>query len=553
MEPISQDDFNELSDYYLEHPEEFVRDVLGATPWEKQVEIIQAIFKYSIVAVKTANSIGKTYIAARIALTYLMLHRDSIVVTTAPTFRQVRDALWREIRSAVKQAELHGFKLTNEEVSQTGLNIDTKWYAIGVSTSTPDNMRGYHANHLLVVVDEAGGVEDQIFNGVRSITTNVNNKILLIGNPTRPDGEFFRAFDKTSRAKQFTISAFDTPNFIANDIRTVDDLVARFTPPPDLSDDQRRDHYETTKHSLRLPYEELTHPGDIYLKYLDWGADSPAWQSLVMGEFPSQGEQALIPADLVRMAMEMHGIDEATGKTMAELSGWKIPDGPPEYGMDVARFGPDLNVLTPRRGGWVDTQIVWNKKGDEKLDVDESADRILRVINPLDYNTVLNIDDTGLGGGTTATLNRQRRAAMQGSEPAHQYRLVPYNMASKLFMRQPDKFHDITSELYWNLRTWFYKKQIALHPDTQLYNELIARRWTITPQGKIKVESKEEYKKRTGGKSPDKSDSLALAFSSGDRAAYTRSPITDSQTAQPVVHPITSGIGSYSSGLGRQF
>lgn len=520
---ITTEQFKKLHGHYLEHPAEFVSDILCATPWTKQVEIIDAVFKYSTVAVKTCNSVGKSYIAARIAITYLMLYQNSIVVTTAPTWNQVTNVLWREIRSAVKQAErVTGIKLTDNEVNQAGLNIDTKWYAIGVSTSTPDNMMGFHADHLLVIVDEAGGVDDLMFNGVRAITTNVNNKILLIGNPTTPDGEFHRAFGDSSRAKQYTISAFDTPNFTANGINTVDDLLEIFTPPPGTTLDQQIDHYEATKRAMKLPYPELIHPGDVYLKYIDWGPDSAAWQSLVLGEFPSQADQALFPANLVIEAMNMYGEsdyttkDPVTGKEVTtkipnyKLSGWNIPDGPRRYGQDMARFGMDLNVMSPRHGGWCEQQIIWNKKGQGKLDLMESADMILNVIDPLDDDTFVSIDDSGNGGGTTDRLRQISREEMASGRPAHRYKLIDFNFGKG--PNNPDKFHDITSELYWNLRTQFMNKAVALVYDEKLKNELLGRRWEITPQKKIKVESKQEYKDRTKGKSPDRSDSLALAF-----------------------------------------
>jgi hypothetical protein len=192
------------------------------------------------------------------------------------------------------------------------------------------------------------------------------------------------------------------------------------------------------------------------------------------------------------------------------------------YGQDMARFGNDLNVNTPRHGGWVEKQIVWNKKGDAKLDLMESAEQIVNIIDPLDSEVRVNIDDTGNGGGTTDRLRQLSRESMSGGKPAHRYQIVDYN-----FSRGPqnsDKFHDITSEMYWNLRTWFYNKQIALYWDQQLFDELVGRRWSITPQKKIKVESKDEYKKRTGGKSPDRSDSLALSFA--------RSMPTDKGTTQ---------------------
>lgn len=514
-ETISQTQFNGLHEHYLAHPSEFTSDILASKPWHMQVEIIDAVFKYSKVAVKTCNSVGKSYIAARIAIAYLMLHPDSIVVTTAPTWNQVVNVLWREMRTAVKNAErITGIKLVDGEVKQAGLDIDTKWYAVGVSTSTPDNMMGYHANHLLVIVDEAGGVDDLIYNGVRAITTNINNKVLLIGNPTTPDGEFHKAFGPRSTYKQYTISAFDTPNFTANNINNVDDLLAFFKAPEGVDE---LDFFEERKRQLAMPYPELIHPGTAYDRYWEWGEDSSAWQSLIMGEFPGQADQSLIPAYLVQQAMQMHGESEYTDPrtkvtrilSNAVINGWDIPYGPPVYGQDMARYGNDRSVLTPRRGGWVEKQITWSKSG-----TDESAEKILAVIDKLDDTVVVNIDDTGNGGGTTDHLRYLAEQDFYSGQPNHQYTLNAYD-----FSRGPtngEKFHDITSEIYWNLRSWFMNKKIALPYDEELFNELVGRRWELTPQKKIKVESKDDYKKRTKRKSPDRSDSLALAFAQNE-------------------------------------
>jgi phage terminase large subunit len=520
-------------------PHLFVRDILGANTWYMQDEIVKSVFKYKTTAVKTGNATGKSFIAARIVVTFLTLLPGSVVVTTAPTWRQVTDILWREIATAVK---LSKYKLTDNEVRQAGLDIAKDWYAVGLSTKYPENFFGYHADHILVVVDEAGGVPEPIFKGVKAITPNANARILYIGNPTNPSGTFYDAFNNPKLPiKRFTISAFQSPNFTANGIRDTQDLLALFTPPAGVNE---MEHVAEVQARLKYPYPALIDPATVYERFWEWGVDSPAWESLIMGEFPSQAEQALIPVDLVKMAMQMYGIDEDTGKTYAELSGWSIPDGPPEYGMDVARFGSDLNVLTPRRGGWVEEQIIWNKKGDAKLDLDESADRIVDIIDPLDHDLRLNIDDTGVGGGVTANLNRLGRQAMQSGNPAHQYQLVAYNMASKEYMEEPNRFNDINSELYWKLRTWFYKKQIALHEDKKLFDELVGRRWGVNKQnGKIMIEKKDDVKKRSGGRSPDRSDSLALAFAGGDRIGYTPLPQHERvERNEPTLRPITAGV-----------
>ena len=172
---LTPEDVDFLRAEYLKKPEDFVvTEVLGAEPWEMQVRTIKSVFENKITAVKTCNAVGKSFIAARIALTYLMLYEDSIVITTAPTWSQVTDVLWREIATAVKMSR---YQLTDEEVLQAGLNLGEKWYAVGRSPKRPENFFGYHADHILVIVDEAGGVEEPIFKGVAAITPNRNARM----------------------------------------------------------------------------------------------------------------------------------------------------------------------------------------------------------------------------------------------------------------------------------------------------------------------------------------------------------------------------------------
>lgn len=535
-EQITPKDFAFLHDFYLEHPDRFVAEVLGAQPWSMQNEIINSVFTYKITAVKTCNAIGKSYIAARIVIAYLMLHPNSIVVTTAPTWRQVTDVLWREIGTAVKQSK---FKLSDVEAGQAGLSLASDWYAVGLSTKRPENFFGYHADHILVVVDEAGGVEEPIFKGVQAITPNVNARVLVIGNPTNPGGTFYDYFNKPELgANCFTVSAFDTPNFTDTNIHTIEDLLTLFTPRNGISQPNwtKRVNEELAKRMNPI-YRGLIDPSVVYARYHEWGPDSPAWQALIMGEFPSQAEQALIPAELVTQAMQMSGVDKDSGKTYAELSGWEIPDGPPEFGQDMARYGTDSTVCFPRHGGWVEQPIAWNK-----VSLMESADRILKIIDPMDFNTRLNIDDTGNGGGTTDRLRQIKNELLHAAKPVHQYMIAAYNFSSKENMTDPDKFADITSELYWNLRSWFMKKRIALPKNSRLFDELVGRRWFINRQGKIQVESKDDYKKRTGGKSPDFADALALAFAGGLRQKHTYEEVRQQPEQEAIIKPYTSGL-----------
>jgi phage terminase large subunit len=514
----------EIRAIYEPQPHLLVRDIFGATTWSAQDDIVQSVFRNKITCVKTCNAVGKSYIAARVALAYLTIYPGSIVVTTAPTWRQVKDVLWREFAVAVKRSKM---PLTKKEVKQAGLDIAEDWYAVGLSTKYPENFFGYHADRILVIVDEAGGVEEPIFKGVNAITPNINARVLLIGNPTNPSGTFFDYFNKPELgATCFTISAFQSPNFTATGITSVEKLLKVFTVPAGSGYDQaewiRMVNIELQKR-MDQKFAPLIDPSVVFSRYHEWGPDSPAWQALVLGEFPSQAEQSLIPMNIAQMAFGMGGKDQETGKTFAELSGWNIPDGPERYGVDMARFGGDRTVVTPRHGGWVRKQIAWNR-----IDLMTSADRIVDIIDTDDPLGRVNIDDTGNGGGTTDRIMQKSKERVAQDEPAYEFRLAAYNMSSKERMAEPLRYYDVTSEQYWNLRNWFVKKKIAFEDyDQELYDELVGRRWGIV-NGKIKVESKDEYRKRTNGKSPDKSDSLALSFA-GEKPDGTTHDVTTKQ------------------------
>lgn len=83
---------------YSKRPVEWVREFLGGDPWEKQEEILRALAGPERVTVRACHGVGKTWTAAGAALWFLYTRQPSVVLTTAPTLRQVREVLWREIR-----------------------------------------------------------------------------------------------------------------------------------------------------------------------------------------------------------------------------------------------------------------------------------------------------------------------------------------------------------------------------------------------------------------------------------------------------------------------
>src|SRR3954452_5124114 len=164
----------------------FCDRILGAKLWGKQREIAQAIVDTQFVYVPSCHASGKSYVAAQIALWFLYAHPNSIVVTTAPTGRQVRKVLWGEIRRAFGAAVIP----LGGELLQTELKSDPKWYAFGFSTDQATNFSGIHADWVLVICDEATGIAADIWEGITGVIANANTRLLAIANPTDASSEF---------------------------------------------------------------------------------------------------------------------------------------------------------------------------------------------------------------------------------------------------------------------------------------------------------------------------------------------------------------------------
>lgn len=171
---------------YAEDPAGFVRDYLGEFIWSKQQEVMEAVRDHRLVAVRSCHGIGKSRTASRIVHWWGSVHppEDTRIITTAPTFRQVRSVLWQEIRTAADK--LPGRLL------QLEWQVGGRLVAQGVKPddNAPDAFQGVHAKHLLVVLDEANGIPPALWRAAISLMTSEHSRILAIGNPDDPSGKF---------------------------------------------------------------------------------------------------------------------------------------------------------------------------------------------------------------------------------------------------------------------------------------------------------------------------------------------------------------------------
>lgn len=206
-----------LRDRYRKDPVAFVEDTFGEEVIGKQRDILQALARPGIeeVHVKACHAPGKTHTVARAVPWWLgCFPNDSIVITTAPIWWQVENEVWREIRDGAAKSKVPlGGKL-----DLTKWEFAPKWYAAGISTSpnTAVNLHGIHAAHVLIIVDEADGVAQTIWDAVDGITTSAHVVVLAIGNPINPQSAWRKRYSlaiKNPRAACITISADDVLPF----------------------------------------------------------------------------------------------------------------------------------------------------------------------------------------------------------------------------------------------------------------------------------------------------------------------------------------------------
>jgi hypothetical protein len=163
-------------------------------------------------------------------------------------------------------------------------------------------------------------------------------------------------------------------------------------------------------------------------------------------------------------------------------------------GQDIAREGDDQSVFTVREGSRVIYTDTWMK-----TDLMETTGLILTKMEKFDIDPKnVNLDSVGVGAGVYDRLREQKvyiNGIIAGGEPM-------------------DKEHYVNSraEMYDNLRKRFEAGTISIPDDQDLIAQLSSIRFKIASDKKLQIVSKEEMKRTYHLKSPDKADSLALAF-----------------------------------------
>jgi len=158
--------------------------------------------------------------------------------------------------------------------------IDDRHYCVGFATDNDMNIQGFHSPNLLVIITEAHNVDQAHIDAVKRLNPS---RMLLTGNAFASGGEFYDAFHSgTELYKTVEISAYDTPNVVLGE-----DVIPGMVGVQQIEERKK-----------------------------EWGEESALYQASVLGQFPDNLEDAIVPRVYLMEAIDRELV--ATGPALCQ-------------------------------------------------------------------------------------------------------------------------------------------------------------------------------------------------------------------------------------------
>jgi hypothetical protein len=330
----------------------FVEDLLVRNYPNFRIEDWQKRFLKAVargerrISVRAGHGVGKSAACSWALIWFMFTRYPQKSVLTAPTEKQLFDALFAEIKRWINELP----QFMRDQVTLFSDRIELKaspensfMSARTSSKERPEAMAGVHSDHVLLVCDEASGIDEVVYEAAVGSMSSFNATTILISNPTRNTGLFF-----------------DTHHRLA---------------------------HRWFRMHVSCIGSRLVEPDFVQQVIDQYGEGSPRYQVRVLGDFPTREDDVLIPAELVDAAMSRDVVLDGTE--------------PLVYGLDVARFGDDRTVLLKRQGNVVLEYKVWSGQ-----DLMATVGRVMHEAS-IDQPAEIMVDSIGLGAGVADRLREQ--------------------------------------------------------------------------------------------------------------------------------------------------
>lgn len=505
--------------------EVFQRDPVGwvrsndEEVWSAQAEILESVRDNRYTATHSAHDLGKSFIASRIIAWWVATHPlgSAFVVSTAPSAAQVSAIIWREVTRIHRNANLPG-RINRAGYPQWYIDDELVGYGRKPADYEQSAFQGIHSEYPLIVIDEAGGVPQSLYDAVDALATNENARVLAIGNPDDPSSHFAHICQPGSGWNVIHLDGLRSPNMTYERVVGDDPEHPKHPLLAALMESEGIPYStEPVSPTLRrllvneawieerierwagLTAEQAEHtllsqgPEALAERLHSATEGSAIFTAKVRGVFPvSATENAVIPLGWIQRAMERWR-DNRKGK-----------QGDFVLGVDVARSGNDQTVFAHRYGSTV-THL-------ERMHVEDTtviADRAAAYLH--EPRSAAVVDVIGIGAGVYDLLRRYRSAhTIAGTA-------YPWNASTRTPRKDAIgqfKFLNDRAAAWWNLRELLDPSRgsdIALPDDERLLEELSAPKFGYNVGGTLKIEDKDTIKKRLG-RSTDSADAVVAAF-----------------------------------------
>lgn len=465
---MKNDNTKEIADQLAKYADDPVGFVLWAYPWgEKgteleneypdrwQIAVLEDIAKGLElnrqrpseeripiqIGVASGHGIGKTALIAWINHWFISTRVDPQQVTTANTERQLETKTWRELKKWHRLSiHEHLFQWTATKFFLKERKETWAAYAIPWSKDNPESFAGTHAKSVLFCFDEGSAIDDIIYEVSEGAMTTEDCIWVVFGNPTRNTGRFRALFGKF-RHRWIT--------------RSIDSRTAR----------------KTNKAKIQQWVE-------------DYGLDSDFIRVRVLGKFPRQASNQLIPEEDVDHCMNTF---KSIGYEMYPIS----------ICCDVARFGDDKSTI----GAYQGTK-QHEIKGYSGKNVVEVATLVAQSYHyhrgrvPANVKIHIFVDDIGVGGGVTDILQT--------------WGLPVTGVNSGARADERDKYINKRAEM-WCRGARALSAGFELIDDDSMREDLVNIEYFMTANQKIQLESVKDLKARDLP-SPDYGTNFVLQF-----------------------------------------